>query len=148
MSDSLRFILDKAVAGERLTPEDGLRLLESRDLIALGEAANAVTVRLHPEPYRTFNIDRNINYTNVCSAVCDFCAFFRRPKSPEGYVLPKDEIFKKIEETVALGGDQILMQGGMNPDLRLEWYEDLLRTLKERFPRVNLHAFSPPEIYA
>ena len=148
MSDSLRFILDKAVAGERLTPEDGLRLLESHDLMALGEAANAVTLRLHPEPYRTFNIDRNVNYTNVCSAVCDFCAFFRRPKSPEGYVLSKAEIFQKIEETVALGGDQILMQGGMNPDLPIEWYEDLLRSLKERFPQVNLHAFSPPEIYA
>ncbi len=144
----MRFILDKAVAGERLTREDGLRLLESHDLIALGEAANAVTLRLHPEPYRTFNIDRNINYTNVCSAVCDFCAFFRRPKSSEGYVLSREVIFQKIEETVALGGDQILMQGGMNPELPIEWYEDLLRSLKERFPKVNLHAFSPPEIYA
>ena len=134
MSDSLRLILDKAVAGERLTREDGLRLLESHDLMALGEAANAVTLRLHPEPYRTFNIDRNVNYTNVCSAVCDFCAFFRRPKSSEGYVLSKDAIFQKIAETVALGGDQILMQGGMNPELSIEWYEDLLRSLKERFP--------------
>lgn len=134
--------------GERLSNEDALRLLESADLTSLGIAANAVTMRLHPEPFRTFNIDRNVNYTNVCSAVCDFCAFFRRPKSPEGYVLPKEEIFQKIAETVALGGDQILMQGGMNPELRIEWYEDLLRSLKERFPQVNLHAFSPPEIYA
>lgn len=141
-------ILDKAVAGERLTPAEGLALLESHDLVAIGEAANAVTKRLHPEPYRTYNIDRNINYTNVCSAVCDFCAFFRKPKSPEGYVLDKETIYKKIEETVALGGDQILMQGGMNPDLPLEWYEDLLRSLKGRFPQVNLHCFSPPEIHA
>ena len=141
-------ILDKAVAGQRLSPAEGLALLESHDLVSIGEAANAVTKRRHPEPYRTYNIDRNINYTNVCSAVCDFCAFFRKPKSPEGYVLDKETIYKKIEETIALGGDQILMQGGMNPDLPLEWYEDLLRSLKERFPQVNLHCFSPPEIHA
>ena len=147
-NSAIRPILERAVAGERLSNADALRLLESPDLVSIGIAANAVTMRLHPEPYRTFNIDRNVNYTNVCSAVCDFCAFFRRPKSPEGYVLPKEEIFQKIAETVALGGDQILMQGGMNPDLRIEWYEDLLRSLKERFPQVNLHAFSPPEIYA
>jgi cyclic dehypoxanthinyl futalosine synthase len=145
---TVRRILDKAVAGERLTADEGLTLLESHDLVAIGEAANAVTRRLHPEPYRTFNIDRNINYTNVCSAVCDFCAFYRKPKSPEGYVLDKETIYRKIEETVALGGDQILMQGGMNPDLPLEWYEDLLRSLKERFPQVNMHCFSPPEIHA
>jgi len=141
-------ILDKAVSGKRISPEEGLRILESHDLVEIGAAADAVSRRLHPEPFRTFNIDRNINYTNVCSAVCDFCAFFRRPNSPEGYVLDKETIYRKIEETVALGGDQILMQGGMNPDLPLEWYEDLLRSLKERFPRVNLHCFSPPEIHA
>ena len=141
-------LLDKAVSGERLSPEEGLRILESHDLVAIGTAADAVARRLHPEPYRTFNIDRNINYTNVCSAVCDFCAFFRKPKSPEGYTLDKETIYQKIEETVALGGDQILMQGGMNPDLPIEWYEDLLRSIKERFPQVNLHCFSPPEIHA
>lgn len=148
MSAEVKRLLEKAVAGERLTPAEGLTILESHDLVAIGQAADVVSRRLHPEPYRTFNIDRNINYTNVCSAVCDFCAFFRKPKSPEGYVLDKETIYKKIEETVALGGDQILMQGGMNPDLPLEWYEDLLRSLKERFPQVNLHCFSPPEIYA
>lgn len=148
MSANITHLLDKAVSGERLTPEEGLRILESHDLVAIGAAADAVSRRLHPEPYRTYNIDRNINYTNVCSAVCDFCAFFRKPKSPEGYVLDKETIYKKIEETVALGGDQILMQGGMNPDLPLEWYEDLLRSIKERFPSVNLHCFSPPEIHA
>ena len=88
-------LLDKAVAGERLTPDEGLTLLESRDLTALGRAADAVTRRLHPEPYRTYNIDRNINYTNVCSAVCDFCAFYRKPKSPEGYVLDDETIFRR-----------------------------------------------------
>ena len=148
MSAELNRLLDKAVLGERLSPEEGLRILESHDLVAIGAAADAVARRLHPEPYRTFNIDRNINYTNVCSAVCDFCAFFRKPKSPEGYTLDKETIYKKIDETVALGGDQILMQGGMNPDLPIEWYEDLLRSIKERFPQVNLHCFSPPEIHA
>lgn len=147
-NSTTRPILERAVAGERLSNAEALQLLQSADLTSLGVAANAVTMRLHPEPFRTFNIDRNVNYTNVCSAVCDFCAFFRRPKSPEGYVLPKEVIFQKIEETVALGGDQILMQGGMNPELPIEWYEDLLRSLKERFPKVNLHAFSPPEVYA
>ena len=145
---SVKQILEKSVAGERLSPAEGLALLESHDLVSIGEAANAVSKRMHPEPYRTYNIDRNINYTNVCSAVCDFCAFYRKPKSPEGYVLDRQVIFQKVEETVALGGDQILMQGGMNPDLPLEWYEDLLRSLKERFPQVNLHCFSPPEIHA
>jgi cyclic dehypoxanthinyl futalosine synthase len=140
-------LLDKAVAGERLTPEEGLRLLECRDLAALGRAANEVTERLHPENYRTYNIDRNINYTNICTAVCDFCAFYRTPKSVEGYVLDREEIFRKIEETVALGGDQILMQGGLHPDFKLQWYEDLLRAIKERFPQVNIHGFSPPEIH-
>mgnify|MGYP003335172447 FL=1 len=145
---SVKQILEKSVAGERLSPAEGLALLESHDLVSIGEAANAVSRRMHPGPYRTYTIDRNINYTNVCSAVCDFCAFYRKPKSPEGYVLDRQVIFQKVEETVALGGDQILMQGGMNPDLPLEWYEDLLRSLKERFPQVNLHCFSPPEIHA
>ena len=148
LTGQLKCLLDKAVSGERLSPDEGLRILESHDLVAIGAAADAVSRRLHPEPYRTFNIDRNINYTNVCSAVCDFCAFFRKPKSPEGYTLEREVIFQKIEETVALGGDQILMQGGMNPDLPIEWYEDLLRAIKERFPQVNLHCFSPPEIHA
>jgi cyclic dehypoxanthinyl futalosine synthase len=144
---SVNSLLDKAVAGERLSPEEGLRLLECRDLAALGRAANEVTLRLHPENYRTYNIDRNINYTNICTAVCDFCAFYRGPKSPEGYVLDREVIFQKIEETVALGGDQILMQGGLHPDFKIEWYEDLLRAIKGRFPQVNVHGFSPPEIY-
>ena len=141
-------LLDKAVAGERLSPDEGLQLLQSRDLAALGRAADAVTRRLHPENYRTYNIDRNINYTNICSAVCDFCAFYRRPKHPEGYVLDREILLKKIQETVALGGDQILMQGGMHPELKLDWYEELLYDIKTRFPQVNVHGFSPPEIFA
>lgn len=140
-------LLAKAEAGERLTREEGLRLLESHDLAALGRAADAVTRRLHPENFRTYNIDRNINYTNVCTAVCDFCAFYRAPKSKEGYVLDREELFRKIEETLELGGDQILMQGGLHPDFKLEWYEELLREIKSRYPRLNVHGFSPPEIY-
>jgi cyclic dehypoxanthinyl futalosine synthase len=141
-------LLDKAVAGERLSADEGLRLIESHDLAALGRAADAVARRLHPENYRTYNIDRNINYTNICSAVCDFCAFYRRPKDSEGYVLDREELLQKIQETVDLGGDQILMQGGMHPELRLEWYEELLGDIKGRFPQVNVHGFSPPEIFA
>ncbi len=144
---SISYLLDKAVAGERLTSEEGLRLLECRDLAALGRAANEVTLRLHPENYRTYNIDRNINYTNVCTAVCDFCAFYRPPKSDEGYVLDRETLYQKIEETVAIGGDQILLQGGLHPDYKIEWYEELLRDIKSRFPQVNIHGFSPPEIY-
>jgi len=140
-------LLDKAVAGERITQEEGLRLLESHDLAALGRAADEVSRRLHPEDYRTYSIDRNINYTNVCTAVCDFCAFYRKPKSPEGYVLDRDELFQKIQETVDLGGEQILLQGGLHPDYKLEWYEELLREMKQRFPEVNVHGFSPPEIH-
>jgi cyclic dehypoxanthinyl futalosine synthase len=146
-STEVRRILDEAVAGRRLEADDAVTLLRSRDLAAIGRAAHAVTMRLHPEPWRTYNIDRNINYTNVCTAVCDFCAFYRGPKHPEGYVLDREVLLAKIEETVALGGDQILMQGGLHPTLPLEWYEDLLRDIKGRFPQVNVHGFSPPEIH-
>src|SRR5690606_14590971 len=127
--------------------EEGLKLMESHDLVALGRAANEVTKRLHPEPYRTYNIDRNINYSNSCTAVCDFCAFYRNPKSPEVYVLKPEQLYQKIEETIELGGDQILLQGGLHPTLKLEWYEDLLRDLRERYPTINVHGFSPPEIH-
>src|SRR5581483_5786302 len=104
------------------------KLFECNDLAALGRAADAVTRRFHPEPDRTYNIDRNINYTNICAAVCDFCAFYRKSTDADAYVLPREELYRKIEETIAFGGDQILMQGGMHPTL-------------------NLHAFSPPEIW-
>jgi cyclic dehypoxanthinyl futalosine synthase len=148
MQPAIHDILAEVVAGRRLAAAEAVRLLESRELAAIGRAADAVTRRLHPEPYRTYNIDRNINYTNICSAVCDFCAFYRGPKHPEGYVLDRDVLMRKIEETVAVGGDQILLQGGMHPGLPLEWYEELLRDIKARFPQVNVHGFSPPEIHA
>src|SRR5262249_26931809 len=144
LNTTLQKILSKAADGQRLTFDEGVALFDCRDLHALGRAAHAVCSRLHPEPYRTYNIDRNINYTNVCAAGCDF---YRKSTDAEAYVLPREELYRKIEETVALGGDQILMQGGMHPSLKLEWYEELLRDLKARFPKVNLHAFSPPEIW-
>lgn len=140
-------ILDSVVQGERLSASDALLLLESRDLAAIGSAANQVTLRMHPESYRTYNIDRNINYTNICTAVCDFCAFYRSPKSSEGYVLPRAELLDKVRETVELGGNQILMQGGLHPTFTLEWYEELLQDIKRDFPSVNIHGFSPPELH-
>ena len=135
-------LLQKAIDGKRITPEEGLLLLEKADLLTLGEVANKVCNKLHPESYRTFNIDRNINYTNICAAVCDFCAFYRKSSDADAYVLPREEIYKKIEETIALGGDQTLLQGGLHPTLKLEWYEDLLRDLKARYPNFNLHALA------
>jgi cyclic dehypoxanthinyl futalosine synthase len=147
MDSTVNRILEETLAGRRLHAADAVRLLASRELAAIGRAADTVTRRLHPEPFRTYNIDRNINYTNVCTAVCDFCAFYRPPKHAEGYILDRGVLLAKIEETVAVGGDQILMQGGLHPTLPLEWYEDLLRDIKSRFPQVNIHGFSPPEIH-
>ena len=150
-------ILEKRIArttsgsgncADRLTPEEGLALLESHELAELGRAADCITRQMHPENYRTYNIDRNINYTNICSAVCDFCAFYRGPKDPEGYLLDRDVLLQKISETVELGGDQILLQGGLHPELKLEWYEELLTDIKAHFPQVNIHGFSPPELHA
>ncbi len=139
-------ILEKAVSGRRLDAGEGLALIESHDLAALGRAADAVARRLHPEPYRTYNVDRNINYTNVCTSGCRFCAFSRTPGAADAYVLSRDELHRKIEETISLGGSQILLQGGMHPELGIEWYEELLREIKRHFPRINVHGFGPPEI--
>lgn len=140
-------ILAKAVDGQRLTYDDGCALFACQDIHRLGRAADAVCRRLHPEPHRTYNIDRNINYTNICSAVCDFCAFYRKSSDAEAYVLSREELYQKFEETIALGGEQALLQGGNHPSLKLEWYEELLSDLKKRYPRFNLHAFSAPELW-
>ncbi len=147
MSFTVAAILRRAVDGGRLSFDEGVELYRSAPLLELGRAADLVCRRLHPEPYRTYNIDRNINYTNVCAAVCDFCAFYRKVDDADAYVLDRDVLLEKIRETVALGGDQILMQGGLHPHLKLEWYEDLLRDLKSHYPEVNIHGFSAPEIY-
>jgi cyclic dehypoxanthinyl futalosine synthase len=139
-------ILDRAISGERIGVAEGLVLLQSQRLAALGRAADAVTRRLHPEPFRTYNVDRNINYTNVCTSGCGFCAFSRKAGDADAYVISREELHRKIEETLALGGNQILLQGGIHPDLKIEWYEGLLRDVKQHFPQVNVHGFSPPEI--
>ncbi len=144
---TLESILEKSIEGRRLSPAEGLQLIESSELTALGAAADAVARRLHPEDYRTYNIDRNINYSNICTAVCDFCAFYRSPKDDEGYVLPREELLSKIQETVDLGGNQILLQGGLHHQFKLDWYEEMLGDIKSHFPHINIHGFSPPEIY-
>ena len=145
--DRVRSILDRTLGGQRLNAADAVELLQSSDLVALGSAADQVSRRMHPESYRTYNIDRNINYTNICTAVCDFCAFYRTPKEPTGYVLPREELLHKIAETDALGGNQILLQGGLHPHFKLDWYEELLRDIKLAFPQINVHGFSPPELH-
>jgi cyclic dehypoxanthinyl futalosine synthase len=146
MSD-IQPILDKAVAGQRISLQEGIALMHSHDLDAIGRAANSVTQRMHPESYRTYNIDRNINYSNICTAVCDFCAFYRSPGSTEGWVLEREELLAKCEETVQLGGDQILLQGGLHHEYKLDWYEQLLRDIHQRCPIINIHGFSPPELH-
>jgi cyclic dehypoxanthinyl futalosine synthase len=139
-------VLEKALDGERISDEDAVALLRSRDLVAVGRAANEIRNRLNDPSKVTFIVDRNLNYTNVCVTDCDFCAFYRRPgDTREGYLLPKPVIFKKIEETLALGGTGLLMQGGHHPDLGIDFYEDLFRSIKARY-RIHLHALSPPEI--
>src|SRR5438874_4877564 len=139
-------VLEKALDGERITEADAVALLRSRDLVSVGRAANELRRRKTDPGRLTFIVDRNINYTNVCVTDCDFCAFYRRPGDRgEGYLLPKPIIFKKIEETLALGGTGVLMQGGHHPDLGIDYYEDLFRSIKSRY-RIHLHALSPPEV--
>jgi len=140
-------ILDKAFAGERLTAEDATALLESRDFVRIGLAADEIRQRKNPGNIVTYIIDRNINYTNVCNVVCTFCAFYRRPGKPDTYVHSIDEICSRIDETIALGGTGVLMQGGLHPDFNIEWYEELLSTLHAKYPKFQLHCFSPPEIH-
>ncbi len=132
--------------GGRLSRDEALVLYQHAPTYALGRMADAVRARKHPEGIVSYIIDRNVNYTNVCVARCNFCAFYRDVGHHEGYVLGFDEIFKKIDETIAVGGVQLLMQGGHNPDLPLAWYEDLFRAVKQRYPTFKLHALSPPEV--
>ena len=138
-------ILDRVLDGERLKPEDALRLF-SCDLLSLGAAATEVRNRLHPGNRITFIVDRNISYTNACFIDCDFCAFYRRPGDPEAYTLSMDEIFAKIQELVDMGGTQVLIQGGVNPALSLDYYLTLIHSVHERFPQVHIHSFSVVEL--
>jgi cyclic dehypoxanthinyl futalosine synthase len=134
------------VLEERIDQATALELLERSDLPTLGYLADRVRRRFHPENIATFVIDRNVNYTNVCVAGCKFCAFQRKPGSPEGYVLDTEEILKKVQELVDWGGTTLLMQGGLNPNLPLKFYTDLLREIKKHFPMVQIHSFSAPEV--
>jgi cyclic dehypoxanthinyl futalosine synthase len=134
------------VLEERIDQATALELLEKADLAVLGYLADQVRRRFHPDNVVTFVIDRNVNYTNVCVAGCKFCAFQRKPSSPEGYVLDTEEILKKVQELVDWGGTTLLMQGGLNPNLPLKFYTDLLRKIKKHFPMVQIHSFSAPEI--
>jgi cyclic dehypoxanthinyl futalosine synthase len=138
--------IERAAAGERLSHDEARALYEQTPLHLLGRLADRARARRHPDRIVTYIIDRNVNYTNVCVARCSFCAFYRPVGSAEGYVLSFDEIFRKIDETIAVGGGQLLLQGGHNPDVPLQWYEDLFRSVKARYPAFRLHALSPPEV--
>src|SRR3954469_13095071 len=139
-------IADKVREGGRVTAGEALTMYRHAPTSLLGRLADGVRARKHPERLVTYIIDRNVNYTNVCVARCNFCAFYRDVGSPDGYVLGFEELFRKIDETIAVGGVQLLMQGGHNPDLPLTWYEDLFRAIKARYPEFKLHALSPPEV--
>ena len=138
-------ILDAAAEGVRITPDQAVLLFEKADFLDLGQTADRIRIRLHPDNIISYIIDRNIDYTNVCKEFCSFCAFYRVKGDAEAYVLPDHVIYKKIEETLALGGTGILMQGGVHPDLKIDYYERLLLGIKERFS-IHCHCFSPPEI--
>jgi cyclic dehypoxanthinyl futalosine synthase len=147
---SVQDILRKALEGGRVSVEEGVRLYHDADLFELGSAANELNIKKNPRsPYEaTFLVDRNINYTNICYTLCKFCAFYRLPgDKKEGYLKTKEEIFQKIQELVDIGGTQVLMQGGHNPDLGIEYYEDLTRSVRAKFPQVHVHSFSASEVW-
>lgn len=144
---SVDAILDKVLAGGRTTLEETMELYACDDIEKLGHVANQIMLRHHPEPITTFVIGRNINYSNICDTYCRFCAFYRPPGSEEGYVLSNEEIFAKIQETIDVGGTEILMQGGTNPNLPLSYYTNLLREIKRRFPTIHIHSLSPAEVW-
>jgi cyclic dehypoxanthinyl futalosine synthase len=139
-------IVAKVMQGGRVSAAEALALYREAPTHVLGRLADTIRVRKHPEGVVTYIIDRNVNYTNICVARCNVCAFYRPVGSSQGYVLGFEEIFHKIDETIAVGGNQLLLQGGHNPDLPIQWYEDLFRAVKARYPNFKLHALSPPEV--
>jgi cyclic dehypoxanthinyl futalosine synthase len=143
---TLQTLEERIEQGGRLTPPEALFLYREAPTYWLARMADLVRARKHPHGIVTYIIDRNVNYTNVCVARCNFCAFYRPVGHADGYVLGFGEIFRKIDETIAVGGVQLLLQGGHNPDLPLPWYEDLFRAIKARYPEFKLHALSPPEV--
>ena len=145
LSSEIEDVLEKSLNNKRLSSTECLKLFSTKELTRLGMAADAVCRQKHPEDYRTYIIDRNINYTNICTSGCKFCAFYREVEHSDGYIISKNSLFRKIEETLALGGKQILMQGGLHPSLKLDFYTDLLESIKSKYD-IHIHAFSPPEI--
>lgn len=139
-------ILEKALAGERITIEEGAYLYENAPLMELGHAAHELRNRRWDPKTVTFVIDRNINYTNVCNVDCKFCAFYRKPNASDTYTLSKEHVLKKVEELVKLGGTQVLLQGGLNPKIEWEYYIEMLNAIRDNFPAIDIHSFSPTEI--
>jgi len=139
-------ILLKAIDGERISYDEGVTLIKEGDLGSLGLAAGAITRRMHPDNIVSFVVDRNINYTNVCVTDCKFCAYYRHEKDSDAWVLSHDQILKKVEELVATGGTQVLIQGGHHPKLGLDYYEEMCRQIKRHFPQIAIHSFSVSEI--
>ena len=146
-AEAARDILQKARAGERLTYDEGVTLYRHAELLDLGEAAGERCDRLHPERYVSFVIDSNINHTNVCVTNCSFCAFYRPPGDGEAYTRSHEQLLRMVDEMVQQGGTELLMQGGHNPDLTVEYFEGLFREIKRRFPQVVIHSLSPSEIH-
>jgi len=146
LSSVIQQVLNKALNGEKLNFDDGIRLFQEKDILKLGEVADKIRAQFHPDKIVTYIIDRNINYTNVCISRCRFCAFSKDVESNEAYVLTWKELRNKIEETILLGGSQILLQGGLHPKFKIEYYEMLLQKIKTTFPNIHIHGFSPPEI--
>ncbi|GAB6163038.1 cyclic dehypoxanthinyl futalosine synthase [Desulfothermus naphthae] len=142
----LKKIIDKVLEGKRLTFDEAYKLYLKGSFFELGDLANLIRKKKHPENIVTYVVDRNINYSNICVCGCKFCAFFKSPGEDGGYVLSFDELDTKIQETLELGGTQILLQGGHHPDLKLDFYENMLTHIKEKFPTIHIHGFSPPEI--
>ncbi len=143
--DKCQAMIDKALVGSRLQDDEALELLGTGDLLALGRAADQIRQQKHPGQHVTFIVDRNINYTNICKSKCKFCAFYRTKDAPDAYLLDDAELYEKIAETIAAGGTQIMLQGGLNSELRLAYFENILREIKARFS-ITIHSFSPAEI--
>lgn len=144
--ESASTILEKVYRGERLNADDAIQLFHSDDLLGLGMAADFMRRKFHPEGTVTYIVDRNVNYTNICNVECSFCAFYRAPGESDSYLHGYEVLDQKMQETLDLGGTGILMQGGLHQELKIEWYEALLKHIKEKFPAIWIHGFSPPEI--
>ena len=139
-------IVNKTESGSLLTADEALHLLTKADLLLVGKLADKIRKIRHPENRVTFVVDRNVNYTNICQSQCRFCAFYRTSEADDAYLLAYDAIHSKIQELVDSGGTQLLMQGGLHPDLKIEWFEELFRQIRQRFPKVQIHSLSPAEI--